>query len=300
VTVYSQKVENLLAGDQIEALSEVEAETVHDRAAVHSQLVLADSPTATTGTPLQPDNFTEINPWMASLPIHDSADLTVPAGTVGDRYVNLVMFGDPLQSTATPADDSIAIAPDAGGLVVRQIRAVDTVPPLASVSSGPAGLTTSRAASFTFSLDETLATAECKLDPGGSFAPCSSPQAYSGIPDGLHTFAVRGTDRAGNVGPPATRSFTVDARPPAVSILGAPSGKTRSRRARISFRADEGGVSFVCRVDSRPPASCASPFSLRASRGRHTFSVQATDAAGNTGQLATRKWKVVKRKRSKS
>src|SRR5262249_36317352 len=100
VSVYSQQVKKLLPGDRIEALSEVQAEPVHDRAAVHSSLVLADSPTATSGTPLQPDHFTELNPYMAALPIHDATGWTVPAGVSGDKYVNLVMSGEFLQSTA--------------------------------------------------------------------------------------------------------------------------------------------------------------------------------------------------------
>jgi hypothetical protein len=299
VTVYSQKIANLLPGDRIEALSEVETGTVHDRAAVHSGLIVADSPSGTSGTPIQPENFTEINPWMVSLPIHDSAAWTVPAGIVGDRYVNLVMWGEPLQSTATPADDSIAIGPDGGQLVVRQIRPVDTAPPHASISSGPAGLIAAPTASFAFSLDETLSTSECRLDPGGGFQPCSSPLTYSGVGDGPHTFSVRGIDRAGNIGPAATRSFTVDTHPPTTSITRGPARKTRSRRAGISFTADEGEVSFACRLDAGPPQPCDPPLSLRTRRGRHTFAVWATDAAGNLGPPALRRWTVVKRKRTK-
>jgi hypothetical protein len=298
LTVYSQRVSDLLPGDRIEALAEVQAETVHDRAAIHSGLVLADSPVATSGTPLQPENFTEINPWMASLPIHDSANWTVPAGTLGDKYVNLVMRGEPLQSTATPPDDSIAIAPGGGRLVARQVRPFDGVAPHASISSGPGGYTSSTSASFAFSSDEALTSTECKLEPGAGFQPCSSPRAYSGLADGLHTFSVRATDRAGNTGPAATRSFTVDTRPPTVSISRAPSGKTRSKRARISFTADESGVAFACRIDARALQPCFSPITLKARRGRHTFQVQATDAAGNRGPLASRRWKVVKPKRS--
>jgi hypothetical protein len=296
VTVYSQKVDDLLPGDQIEALSEVQAEAVHDRAAINSGLVLADSPSATSGTALQPENLTEINPWMASLPIHDSAGWTVPAGVVGDRYVNLVMRGEPLQSTATPPDDTIAIAPDAGRLVVRQIRPLDAVAPGTSISSGPAGLTASSSASFSFSSDESLATAECRLDPGSGFQPCSSPQSYSGIADGPRTFSVRAIDRAGNIGSAATRSFTVDTRAPLTSITRGPPRKTRSRKTSISFSADEGGVAFGCGIDGGPLRPCASPFTLKARRGRHTFAVQATDAAGNTGPPALRGWKILRRK----
>jgi hypothetical protein len=296
VTVYSQNVRNLLPGDQIEALSEVETRTVHDRAAVHSRLIIADSPSATSGTPIQPENFTEINPWMSSLPILDSALWTVPAGIVGDRYVNLVMWGEPLQSTATPADDSIAIAPDGGELVVRQTRPLDTVAPHASISTGPAGLISSASASFAFSFDETLSTGECRLDPGGTFQPCTSPLTYSGVANGPHTFSVRGIDRAGNTGPAATRSFRVDTRPPTTSITRGPARRTRSRRAGISFTADEGGVAFACQLDGAAPQPCDSPLSLRTRRGRHKFAVWATDAAGNLGPPASRRWTVVKRK----
>jgi hypothetical protein len=299
VSVYSQKVEDLLPGDRIEALAEVEAETHNDRAAVHSALVLADSPTATNGTPLQPDNFTEINPWMASLPIHDSTGWTVPAGVVGDRYVNLVMSGDSLQSTAVPPDDSMAIAPDGGRLMVRQTRPLDTAAPQTSIASGPTGHIATTSASFAFSSTESLTGFECKLDPGGSFLPCSSPQSYSGLADGLHIFSARAIDRAGNTGPAAIRSFTVDTHGPVVSIIGGPSGRTKSRRASFSFAANEAGGAFVCGLDTGPPQPCSSPFTLKARRGRHTFEVRATDAAGNAGPPASRRWRVVKRKRAK-
>jgi hypothetical protein len=212
--------------------------------------------------------------------------------------VNLVMRGESLQSTATPPDDSIAIAPGRGRLVARQIRPFDGGAPHASISSGPGGYTSSTSASFAFSSDEALSTTECRLEAGGGFQPCSSPRAYSGLADGLHTFSVRATDRAGNTGPAATRSFTVDTRPPTVSITRAPRRKTRSKRARISFAADESGVAFACRIDARPLQPCVPPVTLKARRGRHTFQVQAIDAAGNPGPLASRRWTVVKRKRS--
>ncbi|HKH42048.1 MAG TPA: hypothetical protein VKA41_09360 [Solirubrobacterales bacterium] len=298
VTVYSQRVNDLLPGDRIEAFSEAQASTVNDRAAINSQLILADGPTTTSGVPLQPANFTEINPWMGSLPIHDSANWRVPVGVVGDMYVNLVMWGEALQSTVDPPDNSIAIAPDGGRLVVRQIRPVDSIVPNVSIASGPTGHISAAGAAFAFASSEPLTVTECKLDPGGDFQPCSSPKGYSGLADGPHAFSVRDTDRAGNTGPVASRSFTVDTRGPIVSITGGPGKKTKANRARISFSADEGGASFVCRVDRGPSRPCASPFTLKARRGRHTFQVWATDAVGNVGQPASRRWLVLKRKRA--
>ena len=88
---------------------------------------------------------------------------------------------------------------------------VDTTGATTSIDSGPAaGSTiTTDSATFGFSANETGSTFECSLD-GAAFAACTSPQAYGGLADGSHTFAVRATDSVGNTGPVTTRTFTVD------------------------------------------------------------------------------------------
>src|SRR5262249_32547241 len=80
VAVYSLQLPNLAPGQLIEALSEMEVDSTYQRAGVHTTFVLADSPSATNGTNLNVDHFTEVNPYMASLPINDSAALVVPPG----------------------------------------------------------------------------------------------------------------------------------------------------------------------------------------------------------------------------
>jgi hypothetical protein len=42
-------------------------------------------------------------------------------------------------------------------------------------------------------------TTECKVD-GGPFGPCTSPWTASGLTGGTHTWTIRATDNAGNVG----------------------------------------------------------------------------------------------------
>jgi len=85
----------------------------------------------------------------------------------------------------------------------------DIDPPETMIDSGPSGTVTSTSATFEFSSDEPGSSFECKLD-SGSFQPCASPQQYTGLSAGSHTFEVRARDPAGNVDPsPAIRTWTI-------------------------------------------------------------------------------------------
>ena len=84
----------------------------------------------------------------------------------------------------------------------------DTTPPQTSITSGPTGNVKTTTASFGFTSSEGSSTFECTL--GSTWAPCNSPQSYTGLTPGTYTFAVRATDAAGNLDPtPATRTFKV-------------------------------------------------------------------------------------------
>ena len=75
----------------------------------------------------------------------------------------------------------------------------DATPPETTIDSGPSGPTNDASPSFGFSSDDPGASFECRLDSNqeADFQPCSSPQAYSSLTDGLHTFEVRATDTVG-------------------------------------------------------------------------------------------------------
>jgi hypothetical protein len=91
--------------------------------------------------------------------------------------------------------------------------------------------------------------------------------------------STQGACPAGPVVTPADRTA------PQTTIRRAPKKRitTRRKKVRVSIRfvSSEPGSIFTCMLDRRPPARCQSPFHARVRRGRHTFSVRATDAAGN-------------------
>ncbi len=182
-------------------------------------------------------------------------------------------------------------------LTVDDGAAADTAPPETLITSAPQGTVGVRTASVAFTADEP-ATFECRLD-SAAFAPCVSPQSYSGLADGGHEVLVRATDTAGNVdATPASATWTVDTgvpdtTPPETVITSAPQGTVGVRTASVAFTADE-PATFECRLDSAAFASCVSPQSYSGlADGGHEVQVRATDAAGNVDESpATATWTV--------
>ncbi|MGH2924961.1 MAG: glycosyl hydrolase [Solirubrobacterales bacterium] len=101
----------------------------------------------------------------------------------------------------------------AGNLSPALVRSftVDTAAPKARITSGPGnGVTTSNDSPiFKFTANESPVKLQCQLD-GGGMAACSSPHSVGPLADGQHSFQVVATDRAGNVGPVASRTWTID------------------------------------------------------------------------------------------
>ncbi|HEY3312200.1 MAG TPA: Ig-like domain-containing protein [Anaerolineales bacterium] len=88
--------------------------------------------------------------------------------------------------------------------------------PYTLINSGPLGLTSINTADFSFSAAAAGASFECSLD-GVPFTACASPQSFSAVADGSHTFAVRAIDALARVdATPASHTWTVDTTPPQV------------------------------------------------------------------------------------
>lgn len=170
-------------------------------------------------------------------------------------------------------------------------------PPETFIDSGPAGAVASDSASFTFSSSKPNSTFRCSLD-GSAFAACTSPQSYSGLSQGDHTFGVRAIDAAGaRDDTAATRSWTVDTVGPNATITNSPPGDSNSLSATFTFTGAEPGGGYRCKIDtagstgSYSACSSGQVFTVQAD-GTYTFSVQASDARGNFGAADSHTWTV--------
>jgi hypothetical protein len=93
-----------------------------------------------------------------------------------------------------------------------------------------------------------------------------------------------------------------DRRAPRTTIMGGPERTVKTRRkkllVRFHFRSSEAST-FSCTVDRRTKP-CASPFRVRVGKGKHTFSVVATDLAGNAdASPATTTFEVIRLRRAR-
>ena len=87
---------------------------------------------------------------------------------------------------------------------------------------------------------------------------------------------------------------TADKTAPETTIRNAPKKKTSKRKVKVEFSSNEAGSEFTCKLNGKPPVSCASPYKTKSKKGKNKLLVTATDAAGNADATpAVAKWKYV-------
>jgi len=173
------------------------------------------SPVIVGLTASDPFNVTSVSCTDNGSPIAINGLPALPAPTAsGNLNVsaqgthNLVCHAT--DSLGNGSDGSVAPGSRNTGTVM-----IDTVPPVTTITSGPAqgSEITASSASFVFSATDAVpgsgvASYQCQLD-GASFSTCTSPSALTALAIGPHSFNVRATDSAGNVGNPASVTFKV-------------------------------------------------------------------------------------------
>jgi hypothetical protein len=82
--------------------------------------------------------------------------------------------------------------------------------------------------------------------------------------------------------PPPPPAAAGDEDPPETEITKGPKKKSKKRKAKFEFSADEPGSTFECALDKKPFEPCSSPKKYKKlKRRRHSFQVRSIDGAGN-------------------
>jgi Big-like domain-containing protein len=227
----------------------------------------------------------------------------------------LIDAGDPSNYPANDFNNNArfsGLAPDAGAIESGSVGSppppppADTTAPQTTITSAPTD-GTSTSASVAFTSSEAGSTFECKLD-SGAYSSCTSAKSYTNLAVASHTVSVRATDAAGNTdATPATASWTVsattpppptDTTAPTVTINAKPASSTTDTTASFGFSGSDdttsaGALTYRCKLDSGSYSTCSSPKSYSdLAAGDHTFSVRATDGAGNQSVPATAIWTI--------
>lgn len=221
--------------------------------------------------------------WMRCNPAGDvclpvsgaeSVSYTLTSGDVGSRMAFRVTAENDLGSL------TVTSLPTSQVVGAQEIAAP-------AITSSPAAV--SRTASLSFT-GLSGASFECSLDQA-AWAACQSPWAPQGLSDGDHSMRVRQA-KDGVTSPSAEAKFRLDrTAPEAPSIISAPQLETPVLAAEFEFTGEE-GASFECRYDQDDFAPCQSPVSRKLDKGKHSFSVRQTDAAGNAGPEASHEWTI--------
>lgn len=152
---------------------------------------------------------------------------------------------------------------------------------------------------LTFAPGETTKTINVPISGDAAVEPDEvvlvdlTPVSGAEVADGQALLTISNDD----ADPPPPPSAP-DTAAPDTAITSGPPKKTKKKSATFTFSSTEGGSTFQCSLDDATPTACSSPTTVKARKGKHSFSIAATDTAGNKdASPATYSWKVKKKKK---
>jgi len=161
---------------------------------------------------------------------------------------------------------------------------VDATSPTATITGGPdEGATSAPAVDFTWSGSDNVTPAaglvfSYKMDSDNWSAYSSgTSHKFTGLTDGQHTLSVRAKDLVGNEGAPATRTFTVDAKPPTITSTSPANNATGV--------ATNASISAVFSEAMDASTITASAFTLRDDNGVAIAGTVSYDSQSRTATL---------------
>ncbi len=178
-----------------------------------SNLILSGTAAGTIGTPTTSDGGI-----IWSVPVTTGGDGTLGL-TVNNRTGIVDSNGNQLYDSTS--DDGAVFNP-----VIGPLYTIDQTAPMANITANPPTITNSTAATFSFTGVDPVSNGvssginhlQTEVD-GGVFATATSPQTFTGLAAGSHTFEVEAVDNAGNVSTPASDTWTIDLTAPTITAI---------------------------------------------------------------------------------
>ncbi len=225
-----------------------------------------------------------------------------PSGAPGDGWLKTrpatfqLSTGDGPKTVYVWIKDSTGKATKGSAIIT-----LDSTSPIVTVTTPPPSFSNSRSLSVIFTTSESgsgLDSTQCQLDMSTA-TPCTSPAALNGLTEGAHSLKILSRDRAGNTSE-SLISWQNDFTPPTVTVTSGPSNPTNATSATFFLNSLDGisGLqSVLCKIDNNAFSTCSNPANFTGlsagTQGTHTFSVQATDLAGNVSSVTTYSWQIV-------
>lgn len=159
---------------------------------------------------------------------------------------------------------------------------VDTAPPIVTLQTMPKPIAPFGPQTFTFSANKSDVTFTCSVD--GVPEACTSPYVKFGLQTGVHSFSIQGKDRAGNLSPPVSYNWKVDALPPSIAMSCSQNlnDATQSAGLNVSCSLNSNKVvTFKYKLDSGAYSDVTATFNVSVTPGSHILQAIAIDQAGN-------------------
>jgi hypothetical protein len=171
----------------------------------------------------------------------------------------------------------------------------DTVGPTVATPTAVLSTVNDRSVTLSYTGNEPLSAASCSVD-NGAFADCPTGSQTLTLPEGGHTFRVRGTDLSGNVG---AISSTASFRIIDTALVDGPTDFSNQKSPAFVF-STLAGLTFECAVDNVVLASCGAkgPDGRGTKQldgladGVHTFRVRARDGGDFDRVPSVRTWTI--------
>ncbi|MFL5962507.1 MAG: OmpL47-type beta-barrel domain-containing protein [Gaiellaceae bacterium] len=201
----------------------------------------------------------------------------------------IVSAGAASKSVTASVEGQVTLTASATGLTSASATFTVDPAPITAIDDAPVDPSTSAAATFAYSANDSTATFECRLD-GAAYAACpgtgSGSKSYTGLASGGHTFDVRALS-ATATGPHAHAAWMVDTTSPALSLTLPADGsyvKTATRALAASASDTGTGVGAVdFEFSSTPSADCSTgSWTLIASDTTGTYDATWTTPADGT------------------